>query len=267
LQTGAAMGQSSVSGGRRRPRLGEGRAMAKDLVEDYRDAGFGGPLEFGARPALIVVDMVRAYFDPGSPLYAGVERTLESTLRVLAAARDARLPIVLTGVRYTPGGINGGIFYRKVPSLRIFDEGSPLGRFAEGIEPRAGEIVIIKQYASAFFGTSLAATLTSLQVDTTIITGVTTSGCVRATTLDAMQYGFIPYVVRDAVGDRDSRPHEANLFDLAAKYAEVVSENDIVGLIGSRAGWRSRTNQSSTSRDTSPARGDTSNARRETSNR
>src|SRR5216683_73936 len=122
-------------------------------------------------------------------------------------------------------------------------------------------------YASAFFGTSLAATLTSLQADTTIITGVTTSGCVRATTLDAMQYGFIPYVVRDAVGDRDSRPHEANLFDLAAKYAEVVSESDIVGLIGSRAGWRSRTNQSSTSRDTSPARRDTSNARRETSNR
>ena len=241
--------------------------MAKDLVEDYRDAGFGGPLEFGARPALIVVDMVRAYFDRGSPLYAGVERTLESTLRVLAAARDARLPIVLTGVRYTPGGLDGGIFYRKVPSLRIFDEGAPLGRFAEGIEPRAGEIVIIKHYASAFFGTSLAATLTSLQVDTTIITGVTTSGCVRATTLDAMQHGFIPYVVRDAVGDRDSRPHEANLFDLAAKYAEVVSESDIVGLIGSRAGWRSRTNQSSTSRDTSPARRDTSNARREISNR
>jgi maleamate amidohydrolase len=225
--------------------------MAKDLAEDYRGAGFGGPLEFGARPALIVVDMVRAYFDHGSPLYAGVERTLESTVRVLAAARDAHLPIVLTGVRYTPDGIDGGVFYRKVPSLRIFDEGSPLGRFADGIEPRAGEIVIIKQYASAFFGTSLAATFASLQVDTTIITGVTTSGCVRATTLDAMQYGFIPYVVRDAVGDRDSRPHEANLFDLAAKYAEVVSESDIVGLIASRAGWRSRTNQSSTARDTS----------------
>jgi hypothetical protein len=128
-----------------------GCAMAKDLSEDYRSAGFGGPLAFGARPALIVVDMVRAYFDRGSPLYAGVESTLESALRVLASAREARLPIVLTGVRYTPCGIDGGVFYRKVPSLRIFDEGSPLGRFAEGIEPRAGEFVIIKQYASAFW--------------------------------------------------------------------------------------------------------------------
>ena len=228
--------------------------MAKDLVEDYRGAGFGGHLAFGERPALIVVDMVRAYFDRDSPLYAGVERTLESTLRVLEAARQASLPIVLTGVRYAPGGIDGGVFYRKVPSLRIFDDGSPLGRFADGIEPRAGEIVIIKQYASAFFGTSLAATLTALDVDTAIITGVTTSGCVRATTLDAMQYGFIPYVVRDAVGDRDSRPHEANLFDLAAKYAEVVSESDTVGLIESRARWRSRTNQSSTARDISTPR-------------
>src|SRR5260370_36988424 len=183
--------------------------MAKDLVEDYRDAGCGGPLEFGARPALIVVDRVRAYFDRGSPLYASVERPLESTLRGLGAARDAGLPIVLTGVRYTPGGLDGGIFYRKVPSLRIFDEGSPLGRFAEGIEPRSGEIVIIKQYASAFFGTSLAATLTSLQADTTIITGVTTSGCVRATTLDGMQPGLLPYVGSAGDGERRLRPHYA----------------------------------------------------------
>lgn len=217
--------------------------MARDLAEDYRGAGFGGHLAFGARPALVVVDMVRAYFERGSPLYAGVERTLESALRVLAAARGAGVPIFFTSVRYTPGGLDGGVFYRKVPSLCVFDEGSSLGLFADGIEPRAGESVIVKQYASAFFGTSLAATLTSLQVDTTIVTGLTTSGCVRATVLDAMQYGFIPYVVRDAVGDRDSRPHEANLFDLAAKYAEVVSESDIAGLVDSRAGWRMREHQ------------------------
>jgi nicotinamidase-related amidase len=129
-----------------------------------------------------------------------------------------------------------GVFYRKVPSLRVFDIGSPLGDFAEGIDPRAGELVIIKQYASAFFGTSLAA----LGADTSIITGVTTSGCVRATTLDAMQHGFIPYVVRDAVGDRDQRPHDANLFDLAAKYAEVVSVSEIAALIENRAGWIQR---------------------------
>jgi maleamate amidohydrolase len=214
--------------------------MAKDLAEDYRGAGFGAHLDFGERPALVVVDMVHAYFDRESPLYAGVEATLASALRVIGAARHARLPMFFTGVRYSKGGLDGGVFYRKVPSLRIFDEGSPLGDFAEGIDPRADEFVIIKQYASAFFGTSLAATLTSLGADTAIIIGVTTSGCVRASTLDAMQHGFIPYMVRDAVGDRDRRPHEANLFDLAAKYAEVVTESEIARLIESRTGWLPR---------------------------
>jgi maleamate amidohydrolase len=187
--------------------------------------------------------MVRAYFEQGSPLYAGVEATLASALRVIEAARHARLPAFFTGVRYSNHGLDGGVFYRKVPSLRVFEQGSPLADFADGIEPRADEFVIFKQYASAFFGTSLAATLTSLGADTTIIIGLTTSGCVRATTLDAMQHGFIPYVVREAVGDRDPRPHEANLFDLAAKYAEVVTENAIAGLIESRAGWMPRAHQ------------------------
>jgi len=222
-----------------------------DLAEDYRGAGFGGHLDFGERPVLVVVDVVRAYFDRGSPLYAGVEATLASVLRVIGMARRARLPIFFTCVRYSNGGLDGGVFYRKVPSLGVFDEGSPLGEFASGIEPHPGEFVITKQYASAFFGTSLAATLTSLTADTVIITGLTTSGCVRASTLDAMQYGFIPYVVRDAVGDRDSRPHEANLFDLAAKYAEVVSESAIAGLIESRAGWSAYAHQATPKREES----------------
>ena len=205
--------------------------MAKDLAEDYRTAGFGQRLAFGVRPALLVIDMVQAYFDRASPLYAGVESALASTLRVLDAARQARLPIFFTAVRFTAGGRDGGIFYRKVPALRVFDEGSPLAAFAPGIEPRDDEIVVVKQYASAFFGTSLASTLLAAGVDTTIITGLTTSGCVRASAVDAMQYGFIPYVVREAVGDRDARPHDASLFDLAAKYAEVVSEREILALV------------------------------------
>ena len=199
-----------------------------DLSGDYQSAGFGGSLAFGRRPALLIVDFVRAYIEPGSPLYAGVESAFESAKRVTAAARAARIPVIFTGVEYAPGGVNGGVFYRKVGALKAFDKGSRLAEYCNGLEPLPGELLLLKQYASAFFGTSLAATLTSQQIDTVIITGVSTSGCVRATALDACQYGFIPFVVRDAVGDRDPRPHEANLFDLQAKYAEVVSEAQIL---------------------------------------
>ena len=199
-----------------------------DLGADYQQAGFGGALAFGKRPALVIVDFVRAYIEPGSPLYAGCESAFESAKRVLAAARKAGIPVIFTGVEYEPGGVNGGIFYRKVAALKVFDCGSRLGEYCNGLEPRPGEWLLLKQYASAFFGTTLAPTLTAQGVDTLIITGVSTSGCVRATALDACQHGFIPFVVRDAVGDRDPRPHEANLFDLQQKYAEVVGEAVIV---------------------------------------
>ena len=199
-----------------------------DLSGDYKQAGFGGVLAFGKRPALMIVDFVRAYIEPGSPLYAGCESAFESAKRITVAARAARIPVIFTGVEYEPGGVNGGVFYRKVGALKVFDKGSRLAEYCNGLEPQPGELLLLKQYASAFFGTSLAATLTSQQIDTVIITGVSTSGCVRATALDACQYGFIPFVVRDAVGDRDPRPHEANLFDLQAKYAEVVSEATIL---------------------------------------
>ena len=199
-----------------------------DLGADYKEAGFGGRLAFGRHPALVIVDFVRAYIEKDSPLYAGCESAFESAKRVLAAARAAGIPVIFTGVEYEPGGINGGVFYRKVGALKVFDRGSRLGEYCNGLEPRAGEWLLLKQYASAFFGTTLAPTLTAQGIDTVIITGVSTSGCVRATALDACQYGFIPFVVRDAVGDRDPRPHEANLFDLQAKYAEVVGEAEIV---------------------------------------
>lgn len=201
---------------------------AKDLEQDYAKALFGQTIGFGKKPALIVVDFVMAYLVEDSPLYAGVEETLESCKRVLAAARKAGIPIIFTNVEYQAGGVDGGIFYRKAGALKVFLKGSPLGAFPEGLEPREGELVITKQYPSAFFGTSLPATLTSMGIDTLIVTGLTTSGCIRATVLDTMQYGFIPIVVSDACGDRDPRPHEANLFDLQAKYADVLGETEVV---------------------------------------
>ena len=201
--------------------------MSTDLVENYEGA-FDGHLPFGQRPALLIVDFVVAYLDTASPLYAGVEDALASNQRLLAAARAVGIPVLWTNVVYTPGGKDGGVFYRKVPALRLFERGSPLGAFPDGLRPVAGELVISKQYASAFFGTHLAATLTAQRIDTLLITGLSTSGCVRATTLDACQHGFLPFVVREACGDRHPGPHEANLFDLQAKYAEVITEAEAI---------------------------------------
>jgi nicotinamidase-related amidase len=200
--------------------------VSSDLGAEYVEHGFGAGLGFGAAPAVVAVDIALAYLEKDSPLYAGVEDAVASAARVIAAARAAGVPVVHTRVRYQPGGLDGGLFRRKVPSLWVFDEGCALGEPAPAVAPAPGEVVVLKQYASGFFGTSLASTLRALGVDTTVIVGLTTSGCVRATALDAMQHGFVPIVVRDAVGDRDERPHEANLLDLQAKYADVVSEAD-----------------------------------------
>jgi nicotinamidase-related amidase len=119
--------------------------------------------------------------------------------------------------------------------LNVYDAGSPLGAFPPSLQPAEGELVISKQYASAFFGTALASTLTANRIDSVLITGLSTSGCVRATALDALQHGFAPFVVREACGDRHPAPHEANLFDLQAKYAEVISEADAIKLLGNLA--------------------------------
>lgn len=202
--------------------------MADDLDRDYAAAGFGGKLAFGAKPVLLIVDVVMAYLDPRSPLYAGVEDALASNVRLAAAARASGVPVIFTNVTYEPGGFDGGMFFRKVPALRAFERGSPAGAFPPSLQPLADEMVLSKQYPSAFFGTSLASTLHAAGVDTVLITGFSTSGCVRASALDALCHGFAPFVVRDACGDRDVRPHEQNLFDMAAKMAEVVSEAEAI---------------------------------------
>jgi len=206
-------------------------AEQKDLNEDYKAAQFGGTLTPGKRPALILVDFVMAYLDPLSPLYAGVEAAVESAARILACARSADIPVIFTNVTYSKGGADGGVFFRKVGALKLFEAGSPYGNFLPELLPDEDELIISKHYASAFFGTSLSSTLTAMGVDTLIITGLSTSGCVRATAVDCCQHGFIPLVVRDAVGDRDPRPHNANLFDLQAKYAEVVTEQAILAYL------------------------------------
>ncbi len=201
-----------------------------DLAANYAGA-FDGHLRFGQRPALLIVDFVIAYCDPASPLYAAPEAALASTLRLLTAARAAAVPAIFTTVVYQAGGLDGGLFYRKVPALKAFDAGSPMAAFPPKLEPQPGELLVTKHYASAFFGTTLASTLTASGIDTLLITGCSTSGCVRATALDALQHGFAPFVVRDGCADRHPAPHEANLFDLQAKYAEVIGEGEALAYI------------------------------------
>jgi maleamate amidohydrolase len=186
---------------------------------------FTGKLVPGSRPALLLVDMVIAYSAEGSPFYCETAKAaIAVAASLLGAAREAGHPIILTNVSYDADGSDGGLFYRKVPALKAFERGSPLGAFPTELAPRVGENVITKQYPSAFFGTGLAQTLREKGVDTLVIGGFSTSGCVRASVLDALQHGFAPFVVRDACADRHPGPHEANLFDLQAKYAEVIGE-------------------------------------------
>ncbi len=204
-----------------------------DRAANYARA-YNRRVGFGARPALILIDFCQGYFDPTCELYAGVEDALAAALRVRVAAHTAGVPVVLTNVVYHPGGRDGGRFFEKAAPLHNFVRGNPMGAWPAGLTPRDDELVIAKQYPSAFFGTSLASTLTAMGVDSVLLTGLTTSGCVRASCVDAMSHGFRTAVVADACGDRHPAPHEANLFDMNAKYADVVGEAEAVAFLAGR---------------------------------
>lgn len=207
----------------------------EDLLANYKKA-YDNRVGFGTRPALILIDFCQAYFEPGNALYSEVDDALASALRVRAAARAAGVPVVLTNVVYHPSGFDGGRFFEKAMPLKNFLKGSPMGAFGPGLEPFDDELVVSKQYPSAFFGTSLASTLTAAGIDSVILTGLTTSGCVRASCVDAMSHGFRTAVVSEACGDRHAAPHEANLFDMNAKYADVVSEAETIAFLQTLTG-------------------------------
>lgn len=205
--------------------------MSESRESNYAGV-FDSRLGFGARPALIVIDFMRAYTTPGAPLYAeGVVRAVEQSVALLAAARETGIPVIHTRVLFHPSGMDGGLFARKVPVLRSLVPGEPLAEFDPRVAPDPRELVIVKNYASAFFGTSLAATLTAEGIDTAILIGCSTSGCIRATAIDAIQHGFRAIVPRECVGDRHDGPHEANLFDINAKYGDVVERDAVLSYL------------------------------------
>jgi maleamate amidohydrolase len=206
---------------------------AHDLDLDYAEAGFGRIVPPGQKPALILIDFARAYFDPDASLYAGVEKERAIAAELHLLARAARIPVIFTRVDYDPAdpALGDNQFYRKVAALRNFDRGNPMADFTPELAPLDGDVIVTKRYPSAFFGTDLNGQLRALGIDTLLITGLSTSGCVRATALDALCYGYVPVVVTDAVGDRDARVHQANLFDLGAKYATLLSSTHVIDYV------------------------------------
>ncbi len=186
--------------------------------------GFHGKAGFGARPALVVIDVNVGFTDPESPLVCDLEDVVHAIRELLEASRAAAIPIVYTTVEYSEGDqVAAKAFIDKIPVLTTLAAGSRWVEIDPRIAPGPGEPVLKKLFASSFFGTPLQALLTAHDVDTLIVTGASTSGCVRATAVDAIQHAFRPVVPREAVGDRNPDAHEANLYDIDAKYGDVVS--------------------------------------------
>ena len=187
-------------------------------------AGFHGRAGFGDRPALLVVDMNVAFTDPRSPLACDLDDVLGAIARLLDEARRAEIPVVYTTVAYDEAGKQAAAaFIDKVPALLTLEAGTGWVEIDPRIAPRPGEPVLTKLFASAFHGTILGTLLVAAGCDSVVVTGASTSGCVRATVVDALQHGYRPLVPREAVGDRNPRAHEASLYDVDAKYGDVVS--------------------------------------------
>jgi maleamate amidohydrolase len=200
-------------------------------LEIFRQQNFGNPIGFGRRSALLVVDFTVGFNDPA--LFGGgnINSAVKRTVALLEFFRSKKLPVVFTRVVYADDGSDGGIFATKQPRLLMLTERHPAGQVVPELAPRAGELVVRKNQASAFFGTNLAPWLVQQGADTVVVAGCTTSGCVRATVVDAISYNFRPIVARDCVGDRALGPHEASLFDLQQKYADVLERDAIIATL------------------------------------
>jgi maleamate amidohydrolase len=203
-----------------------------DEKEIYRQQGFGNAVGIGENPALIIVDFVIGFTDPKHFGGGNIGPAIEKTVDLLAFARKKKWPVAHTRVVYQEDGSDAGAFSRKVPSLLKLTPDSELSQIVPELTPQPGELIICKRQASAFFATELAAWLTYRGVDTTLVTGCTTSGCIRATVIDSVSSNFGTVVVTDCVGDRAIEPHEANLFDMGQKYADLVPSTDIYSHAG-----------------------------------
>ena len=195
--------------------------------EMYNRRGFANRIGFGKNPALLIIDFINAFTDISCPLGSDLDREIEASKRLLKMFRENSFPVHFTTTAYEKGFASAGVFIKKVPSLAYLQQGTNLVEIDDRLKPESCETVWEKKYASAFFGTALASALTAQKIDTLIIAGCTTSGCIRASAVDACQHGFRTIVVRECVGDRSVSAHEANLSDLDAKYADVVNLKEV----------------------------------------
>jgi nicotinamidase-related amidase len=208
----------------------------QEAREVYAAAGLGQAVTLGSRPGVLVVDFSCGFTDPECTLGADMSAEVEATRRLLDAGRAKGLPVIFTTIGYEPSLKDGGLWLQKVPSLGDLQIGGRWVEIDPRLEPREDETIVLKKGASAFFGTNLPAILVSQGVDSVILCGATTSGCIRATAIDLLQYGYPTLVPRECVADRAQAPHEANLFDINAKYADVVPLDDVLEYVATVPG-------------------------------
>ena len=203
-------------------------------LEIYQKQGFGNSSGIGQRPALLIVDFVNGFADPDQFGGGNIGEAIENTRGLLAAARTLGLPVAFTRVVYAEDGSDAGVFTLKAPTLKQLTEESFSSQIVDQLKPRDGEYIVRKTQPSAFFGTNLAAWYVGRGVDTVVVTGCTTSGCVRASVIDSMSYNFKTVVVSNCVGDRALGPHKANLFDMEQKYADLMTSSEIIAVLQER---------------------------------
>ncbi|MBS1879083.1 MAG: isochorismatase family protein [Actinobacteria bacterium] len=205
---------------------------ANETDRIYERAGWGNRVTRGGRPAVVVVDLSRGFTEAQFPTGADLSEVVAATSELIETAHAAAAPVLFTTIAYGQSDLDGGCAWlRKAPGMGILVEGSEMVDLDPRLPRRDGDALVVKKGPSAFFGTGLASNLTALAVDTVIVCGATTSGCVRASVVDAVQHGFGVLVPRPCVGDRAAGPHEANLFDIDAKYGDVIELDDALSYL------------------------------------
>jgi len=199
-----------------------------DKLEIYRKQGFANTVGLGRQPGLVIVDFVVGFTDPEHFGGGNIGPAIDKTVTLLDFARKQGWPVAHTKVVYRADGSDAGAFSKKVPSLLKLTAESPLSEIVTELTPAPGELVITKRQASAFFASELASWLAWRGVDTVLVAGCTTSGCVRATVVDSVSNNFRTIVLTDCVGDRAIEPHEANLFDMGQKYADLMDSRAVI---------------------------------------
>jgi maleamate amidohydrolase len=202
----------------------------------YQRSGIGSRVGFGSRPALLIVDFQRGFTDPSCPVGGELSREIAATKMLLVAAREKHIPVAFTAVGFDSSRRDGSTWLRKMPGLAVLVENSLWCEIDARVNPLPGEPVWTKRASSAFFGTPIIPFLTAAGVDTLIVTGCVTSGCIRATTIDAVSYGYRTIVPAECVGDRAEGPHKSNLFDIDAKYAHVEPVSYVLAYIAALPG-------------------------------